>query len=710
MTIELRKPGVVDALPPRLGERARQHLIARRRAAIAISRRQAWTAWQISRQLPGTILRLIGWSPRGLARATAAWARYLRDTDTAELRAHHAGSRESTEYERISRARSANLTARWMVNGTLFLAGVAVVLAWTAPHVFGVLLAVLVFCWVVKTIPGRGWWEIAVAAGLALGAYLAAPWVASKVPVPPTWLLTVAGLVAVLVLGWVGRPRETTLVTLPDGGPANPIPPLTAPMVTAALVRLGISGLVDKTAEEIRVFAPGVGRSARGYHISLELPAGVTTSDVMDRREPLAAALRRELGTVWPSQGDRHPGHLNLYVSDLPMATAPQARWAVADGRALDIFNPIEMFTDQEGRWVSLTLAYQQGVIGGAPGYGKTFGERQLGVAAAFDPRVRIVAFDGKGNGDLRPLRLVAHGFYEGDEDDEIAEQLAAVRQIREEMRRRARFLRELPREENPLSKVTSALVDRYPDLAPILLLVDEVQVYTEHDDKDIKKEFIALFTDLVKRGRSAGIIPIFATQKPDASALPSGIADNCSLRLCFRVNTSNANNQVLGNGMYAMGVRATLFSAKDKGLAWLRGDGAEPQVVRTVYGLDAVKAEELMMLARAIRERRGLLSGQAADEEAFVPARDVVADVLEVLREHARDRAHLAELAEWLPARWADYLDADAAEVGKRLRNRGVEVQRAVKVAGRTNSGVRASDLRKQVRPEGPDFSNLEG
>lgn len=191
-------------------------------------------------------------------------------------------------------------------------------------------------------------------------------------------------------------------------------------------------------------------------------------------------------------------------------------------------------------------------------------------MAVAFDPRVRLTALDGKGNGDRR----VAHGFYEGDEPDEVAEQLAAVRAIREEMRRRARFLRDLPREENPQSKVTSELVDRYPHLAPIVLLVDEVQVYTEYEDKAVRDEFIALFTDLVKRGRSAGIIPVFCTQKPDAKALPSSIADNCSVRLCFRVNSDRANNQVLGPGSYASGVNATLFSAKDRGLAWLRGDG----------------------------------------------------------------------------------------------------------------------------------------
>src|SRR5690606_9632088 len=142
--------------------------------------------------------------------------------------------------------------------------------------------------------------------------------------------------------------------------------------------------------------------------------------------------------------------------------------------------------------------------------------------------RTRLVILDGKANGDMRPFRLVAHGYYEDDDPEGVLEQLNAVKEIREEMRRRARFLRELPPEENPEDKVTSALVDRYPHLAPIILLIDECQVYTEHEDKRIREEFIAAAADIVRRGRSAGIVPIFCTQKPSADVLPTAIVDNC--------------------------------------------------------------------------------------------------------------------------------------------------------------------------------------
>lgn len=659
------------------------------------------------RQLPGAVMLLVRWSPRGLARLAVTWWHYLRDEASDELRLHAAREHDAAAAERAVKVRQVTLRARLLTSGALVAAGGLLVLAWTAPDVLAVLAGLGVLAVMIRVLPWRAWQEVPLACGLAGVTWWRTPWLASLIPFPPTWALWTGGVTAVLLCGWAGRPRSRPLVTLPHVGEGRAT--VTAAMVTAALIRLGVKGMTDKTIDEIRVLAPGVARSRHGYHLSMELPPGVTASDVMDRREPLAGALRYELGCVWPSQGPRHPGHLNLYISDLPMATAPQARWRVADGRELDIFEPIDLFTDEEGRWVSATLAYQQCVIGGAPGYGKTFGLRQLGVAAAFDPRTRITTFDGKGNGDLRALRPVAHGFYEGDEPEEVVEQLAAVRAIREEMRRRARFLRELPRDENPLSKVTSPLVDRYPHLAPHLLLVDEVQVYTEHEDKAIRDEFIALFTDIVKRGRSAGIIPVFATQKPDAKALPSGIADNCSFRLCFRVNTDRANNQVLGNGMYAMGIRATLFSAKDKGLAWLRGDGAEPQIVRTVYGLDNEVSEGLVVLARAIRERRGLLTGQAAGEERAVVVLDEPADVLRVMDDRARDRAHLRDIVPWLADLRPDYLDMDAEELGKRLRNRGVATPQ-ITIGRRTTTGVRAADLRKRGTATDADPTNPEG
>lgn len=708
VTLERRpEPELVTVRPP-VRERVTATLTNVRVRAVAVTRRHGWTAWRVARQIPASVLLLVAWSPRGLARITAAWARYLRDHDTAQLRAHHAGARESADYERVSRARSANLTARLMVNGTAVLVVLAVVLAWAAPQALGALLAGLVFVWTVKLIPGRGLAELVAAGGLAVVAYLVAPWLAARIPHPPGWVWWLAGTVAVLALGWVGRPRARPLVTLPDVAEGGLVPPLRAPMVTAALCTLGNSRM--REPDSIRLLMD-VARHGQGYQIDLELPAGVPASWVIEHREELAAALRRELGTVWPSVGPRHPGHLSLFVSDVPMATARQAPWPLAKGEPTNLFQPLPLFTDQRGQWVYQSLAYTAWVIGAVPRMGKTVALRILGLVAALDVRARLYVFDLKGTGDLSSLAQVAHAYGVGDEPEDITEQLEQMREVREVMRARTRLVRELSLDENPdRGKVTDALATGDPGrFGPIVVLVDEVQVWTqEHDDKAVREEFIAILRDLVKRGPALGIIPLVATQKPDAKSIPSAIADNASARLCLKVNGQISNDQILGTSSYQAGIRATQFAFADKGVAYFRGDGAEPLIVRTVYGVDALMADELAARARALRLAAGRLSGQAAGETVEpVPIVDIVDDVERLLVDRGRRGAHLVELVEWLrELRPAQYATLGVDELGARMRGGGVEV-RQVRVGDRVTSGVRLGDLRKRRSGDPGDSAN---
>lgn len=641
-------------------------------------RRNGYRAKRTAWNTPIVLVLLVVYSPRGLVRLVGKLAAYLYDYDSAQVRHHHAGKTETPEYVKAQNVRKANLKARWMVFGAGVTVVSAPVLGYVAPKTLSALVGFTVFVFIVKLIPGRSMGELFIGAVVGSGAGFVTVWGTTKLPVLNTWAWLVIGalaVTAVLALGWVGRPA-LPMVTADSSMFGGEAEKPSAPLVIQALVSLKLKGLSDKEMEEdkVRVFHPGVARAPRGYLLELELPQGVTASAVMDKREEFAAALRRRLGCVWPSRGPNHPGHLRVFISDQPMTEAPQKRWKVSDGRELDIFAPIPMFTDQQGSWVDVTFAYNHFVVGGMPGFGKSFAVRQFGVAVAFDPRVMIVCLDGKGNGDLRPLRLVAHGFYEGDEEDEIEQQLRALRAIRQEMRRRNRFLRDLPVEENPQNKVTTTLLDKYPTLAPIVVLVDEVQTYTEHDDKKIKDEFVAIFTDLVKRGRSAAIIPVFCTQKPDKYALPSRIADNCTMRLCFKVHGWVSNNQVLGSEMHANGVKATLFSSEDKGIAYLRGDGADAQIVRTVHGLDQVKAEELCLMAREIRKRRNLLTGYAAGEEAAEEEEqvDFLADCRDAMG--AANAMLLTELLASLAHLNGHWAELDVKALGSMLKHAGVK------------------------------------
>jgi S-DNA-T family DNA segregation ATPase FtsK/SpoIIIE len=715
VTLEVRKQGTIETRAP-VRERARAHLVARRVAVVAVSRRWAWTGWQVGKQAPGILLPLmLGWSWRGAGRLLAAWGRYVRDDATAELRSYHASERLAKELVSVANERRAERSERMLRSFTAVALAAAPVLAWTVPGWCGALVGVLVFVWTLHLIPGRKLGEVA--AGLFAGAVagLAAWWFAPYLPVPPAWVFWTAGTFGLIGLGWVGRPRERPLVTLETG---SVVPPLTVPMVSAALCSLGNSKM--REPDDIRPLFD-VGRDSHGYQVDVELPSSVPASWVIEHREELAAALRRELGCVWPAVGARHPGHLSLFVSHVPMATARQAPWPLARGVAVNLFAAIPLFTDQRGQWVKQALAYTAWIIGAVPRMGKTMALRIFGLIAAFDVRAKLYVFDLKGTGDLSSLAQVAHAYSVGDEPEDVEVQLRHMRAVREEMRSRTRRVRELTLEENPdRGKVTDALATADPRrFGPIVVLVDECQVWFQEfseplpgdmfepdldgdgrgprppkdPGKAVREEFIAICRDLVKRGPALGIIPLFATQKPDAKSIPSSIADNASARLCFKVNGQISNDQILGTSSYQSGVRATQFAFSDKGIAYFRGDGAEPLVVRTVFGIDAAEADKLGARARAMRAAAGLLTGDADDVEDAIVVLDVWADVQRVLADRGLMAAQHAELVEWLREMRLDYARLDVDELSTRLRNRDIVISQ-VKRNGRNLQGV---DLRKQ-------------
>jgi S-DNA-T family DNA segregation ATPase FtsK/SpoIIIE len=246
---------------------------------------------------------------------------------------------------------------------------------------------------------------------------------------------------------------------------------------------------------------------------------------------------------------------------------------------------------------------------------GKTFFLRLLLLAAALDPRAQLYAFDLKGTGDFRPFEPVAHRYAAGDDDEEIEYGLAAMRELRTEMRRRAKVLRALPVGRVPESKVTPELAsDKTLGLFPIVLAVDECQRWFEH--KSYGDEFTEIAEDLVRRGPALGIITAFATQRPDAKSLPTGISGNAILRFCLKVMDHIANDIVLGTGRHKQGIKATLFRRRDLGMGYLVGEGDDPRIVASSY-VDSAAAEKVIARARTARVAAGTITGYAAGVHA---------------------------------------------------------------------------------------------
>ncbi|MFP3992384.1 cell division protein FtsK [Streptomyces sp. E11-3] len=461
--------------------------------------------------------------------------------------------------------------------------------------------------------------------GAALAIYVLAP----------AWLQALSVGAVTLALGYNGRRADDPVIHR-----AVEVPKavkLTSDIVLRALGALGIPAINQaqgKGRDGFEFTAP-ITRDGPGWRAEGNLPYGVTVTDIIERRERLASGLRRPLGCVWPEAvPDEHTGRLVLWVGDQDMATAPKPKWPLLTSGTVDLFKPVAYGTDQRGRWVSVTLMYIAGIIGAIPRMGKTFLLRLLLLIAALDPRAELHTFDMKGTGDLDPVgNAVSHRHAAGDDDEVIDYVLNDFRALREELRRRTKAIRSLPRDICPESKVTSELADkRSLGLHPIVVGVDECQVLFEHPEH--AKEFEEIATDLVKRGPATGIVLLLATQRPDAKALPTGISANASARWCLKVMGQLENDMVLGTSAYKRGVRATMFAWGDKGIHYFVGEGSDARIVGSVF-VDAPGADAIAARARTVREKAGLLSGHALGEtpEAVTgPAYDLLADILAVV------------------------------------------------------------------------------
>jgi S-DNA-T family DNA segregation ATPase FtsK/SpoIIIE len=514
--------------------------------------------------------------------------------------------------------------------------------------------------------------------GLALAIYVLAP----------DWLQAVSVSAVVLALGAAGRKADAPVVhravELPKATK------LTSDIVLRALGALGIPAINQaqgKGRDGFEFTAP-ITRDGPGWRAEGNLPYGVTVTDIIERRERLASGLRRPLGCVWPEAvPDEHTGHLVLWVGDQDMSRASQPAWPLLKSGSVDLFKPVAYGTDQRGRWTEVTLMYIAGVIGAIPRMGKTFLLRLLLLIAALDPRAELHTYDMKGTGDLDPVgNAVGYRHAAGDDDEPIQYALDDFRSLREELRRRTKVIRSLPRDICPESKVTSALADkRSLGLHPIVVGVDECQVLFEHPEHG--KEFEEIITDLVKRGPATGIVVLLATQRPDAKSLPTGISANSSARWCLKVMGQLENDMVLGTSAYKRGVRATMFAWGDKGIHYFVGEGSDARIVRSIY-VDAGGAEAIAARARRVREKAGLLAGHALGEapEPTTAAYDLLADILAVVpakEAKAWSETIVARLADLRPEVY-DGWDPDALAAA--LKPHGVST---IQVGRRVNGKV---------------------
>ncbi|MFD4142941.1 hypothetical protein [Streptomyces sp. NPDC058572] len=206
---------------------------------------------------------------------------------------------------------------------------------------------------------------------------------------------------------------------------------------------------------------------------------------------------------------------------------------------------------DEYAQPVSVDLSEVPGVtVAGLPGFGKTSLINRLVCDWAPSPAIQIVGFDGK-----------VSKAHEGDYADLVKRMFAFVGDDLEAAN--TLFNRLVGLRRARCSSIRAVLgVKSMWDVGPsaawplVVVIIDEAHTYFRDykgSDPETKKlarlsaENARLVEDLVKKGRSVGMLVILATQKSTGDAIPTFIRDVCPVGLSFAQKTAEAAVAALG-------------------------------------------------------------------------------------------------------------------------------------------------------------------
>jgi len=527
---------------------------------------------------------------------------------------------------------------------------------------------------------------------IACCAVAAAVVLTVAVVVLPWWCWLPVTASVVLVLARHGRPAGRPVITAAVVAPRYQVP--TPDIITKALGSLGIAGI----NEALRPGGSGINylsdvhRDGEGWATELDLPHGVTAQMILQRRAQLASGLRRPLSATWPEPVPaEHEARLRLWIGFHDISKLKPATWPLARAGSVDVFAGLPFGTDPRQRPVTAPLFEHNWLIGAQPGQGKTSAVRVVASAAALDPLCELWVHEHAGKGDLEPFARVSHRYVSGLDDEAIAYAAESLRMLRRELDTRSRKLKALPKEQRPDGKITRDMARaRSAHLYPLVCVIDECQNVFMHDRHGDQAKDDAGY--VIRLGRAYGIVLVLATQRPDATSLPTSISGNVSVRFCLKVPGQPENDMILGTSAYKNGYNAAAFrSGTDAGLGWLRAEG-DPQIVRTYY-LDLPACERIASRARAARGQAGTLTGYAAGEADGQESRSFAADVLAVFGTEAN--LWCSTIAERLAGAMPGvYPDITPEAVGSQLRALGVSVRNVRQAGGSPRKGTGRADI----------------
>lgn len=378
---------------------------------------------------------------------------------------------------------------------------------------------------------------------------------------------------------------------------------LTAELTRSAIVAAGV-GVKEPGAVQ---FKREIYRDGPGHTAVVELPSGVIATDVIDKRERLAAGFKLPVDQVWPStiKGE-HPGRLEIWVADRPVSAMRQPAWPLLEDGTVDYFEPYPYGADIRMRPVAWRLDERNSLFGGVPGSGKSLAARNVLLGAVLDPLVIPAISELKGSGDYDCFeQLCPKGLYvSGADEESIRRTLDIIEWLYALCEERGPLVAKYARQGmNSVKKVNRAMAEHDDRLRPVVAMFDEIQEFMS-SKYGIKGNGAQMLLSTIKRARALGIHVILATQRFDKDSLPKAISSLVTNRACLAVPAQPETDMVLGTSAYRSGARPTAFvPGEDSGWMVRAGFASSFETVRAAFIDDQAAAA---VCARAVAMRTG--------------------------------------------------------------------------------------------------------
>lgn len=586
--------------------------------------------------------KLLAYSPRGAWRWSSAVGRWIFDTEGRTLRLASVLDEDAGTYLKLSRQRDARVRLRSVIATVSSLVG----------------LTVAVMLWVMA----------------------------------PTWLLALCIVTLTTGSGLAGAPADQPLIDRAK------VTFRKRKLSSDIVIRAHeVAKLTDKG--QTIAFPRPIGRDGDGWRVVVDLPYGKTFEDSVKAHARLASGMDIAPTQLFMDKDETSGRRVSYWIADRDPLAVPSGKTPLLGATRVDFWKPFPWGVDERGNPVMATMLWLSLLVGAVPRQGKTFSARTIALAAALDPHVRLIVFDGKASPDWRSFTKVAHrigfGIVPRDGFDPVMHLVNALMELKADVEDRYHRLSELPLHICPEGKLTPEISrDKKLNMPLTLVVVDEVQEYLQHPTHG--KTILDLLVYLARVAPAVGVSGMNSTQKPDDTACPSVLRDQHQARFSLRVGSWQVSDVVLGAGSYSEGLDASKLLKSHKGVGLLKGMSDDSGIVRT-YLANGRDADTILTRARALREAEGTLTGDAAGEQNASRNVDAILDDVAAVLGRSEDKVWsetvVDRLAEYAPAVYGEWADlegrAKADQLAAALKPYGITTGQ---VWGKTESGKGAN------------------